>query len=90
MNAAAMFLTFGYLQRAIIVNKFPTRPTNIIVIDAVAAKICRGLENLSTIELWLHIFTSFINYSLPNSFILLIFVDKNLFSNLGYVCCLES
>lgn len=46
INAAATLRTLGYLLSAMIVNKFPSKPTNIIKIEATAAKVRRGFENL--------------------------------------------
>lgn len=46
INAAATLRTFGYLQSAIIVSKFPARPVIIIRIAATAANVLRGFGNL--------------------------------------------
>lgn len=46
MNAAVTLRTFGYLQRATIVNKLPIKPVIIIKIAATAAKVLSGFGNL--------------------------------------------
>lgn len=47
INAAATLRIFGYLDRAIIVNKLPKRPVNNIIIATIVANILSGGENLN-------------------------------------------
>lgn len=46
INAAATFRTFGYFNKATIVNKFPTIPTIIMSMVKIAAVVNSGRENL--------------------------------------------